>query len=285
MRTAAGITLILLGIAGLEQWVPALRDVTYPLLWWGLLMLADEWNYRRRRESLWRNNARAFFAVTVPVSALLWLFFELLNLPRPEWIYLGGFHSIAGQTVLGFVSFATVVPIEIEAWWLVRGEICCPASLLDAVRRWRWVFLICGIALVALPWIQPGPWYWNQGMWIAPALLLLPFIRMAECSGAGRWTAHPAIAGVLAGFMWEALNWPSHTHWQYVILRGAPHLFQMPLPGYVGFIPFALTCLAVYEACRPIRANLVTGVLLWAIALGLMFLVTRVYFERGIWRP
>jgi len=285
MLTAAGLLLFAMGIAGVMGWVPALRDAAYPLLWWGLLIGVDEWNFRRRGLSLWRGNARAFFAVTVPISALLWLFFELLNLPRPEWIYLGGYHSIAGQTMLGFVSFATVVPIEIEAWWLVAGDISILDALLAAARRWRWAFVAAGAAVVALPWIQSGPWYWNQAMWIAPALLLLPFVRVKRCRDVGRWLLQLSVAGLLAGFFWECLNWPSHTHWQYVILRSSPHLFQMPLPGYIGFIPFALTCLAVYEAGRAIRGTAATSVLLWTLAFGLMFVVTRVYLERGIWRP
>jgi len=284
MRIAAGIGLLAMGVAGAAGVLPAMRELTYPLLWWGLLLLVDEWNFRRRGLSLWRGNAAAFFAVIVPVSTLLWLFFELLNLPRPEWVYLGGFHSIAGQTVLGFVAFATVVPIEIEAWWLVRRRIAIAGPLLDAARRWRWAFLVAGVALVALPWIQTGPWYWNQGMWIVPALLLLPFVH-AERADGGRWLADLCVAGLLAGFFWEGLNWASHTHWEYTILKNAPHVFQMPLPGYVGFIPFALTCLAVYEACRTIRGSIATAVMLWALAMGLMFVVTEVYFERGIWRP
>ena len=285
MLTAAGLLLFTMGIAGVAGWIAALRDAAYPLLWWGLLIEVDGWNFRRSGLSLWRRNAGAFFAVTAPVSALLWLFFELLNLPRPEWVYLGGYHSIAGQTVLGFVSFATVVPIEIEAWWLVAGEVSIAREILDAARRWRWAFVAAGAITIALPWIQSGPWYWNQAMWISPALLLLPFVRVKASRETGRWVWRLSAAGLLAGFFWECLNWPSHTHWRYVILTSAPHLFQMPLPGYIGFIPFALACLVVYEASRAMRGTVAIGALLWTLAGGLMYVVTQVYFERGIWRP
>jgi len=285
MQVAAGIVLFALGIAGMLGWIPAFIDVTYPLAWWGLLMLVDAWNHRRRGLSLWRGNAALFWRVTLPGSALLWLFFELLNLPSPQWIYLGGFHSIAGQTLLGFVSFSTVVPIVIEAWWLVAGPICLPPSLLTFAPRWRVAFVLAGLVVIALPWINHISWALNQGMWLAPALLLLPFTKAPACADSRRWLWRLSIAGLLSGFAWECLNWPSHTHWKYVILPHAPHLFQMPLPGYIGFIPFALTCIAVYELCREIRPGIATATVLYVVAVGLMYVVTEVYFVRGIWRP
>ncbi|HZU23890.1 MAG TPA: hypothetical protein VFA04_00110 [Bryobacteraceae bacterium] len=276
-----GFGLFAAGIIGMLRLVPALATITYPLAWWGLLIIVDSWNYRRRRLSLWRGGAAVrFFVVDVPASALLWLFFEVMNLPAPEWIYLGGFDSIAAQTLLGFVSFATVVPIVVEAWWLVHGPVYIPAT----PHAWRAVFLLLGAVTLVLPWFN-HIWYLNQGMWIAPALLLMPFLHETRRESGGRWLGSLALAGLLSGVTWESLNYPSPTHWEYRILPHAAHLFQMPLPGYIGFIPFALTCLAVYEASRRIPVRLTTAFLLYSASLGLMFIITRVYYESGIWRP
>jgi len=285
LQIAIGIALFALAVAAMMGAVPALLDLTYPLAWWGLLLAVDAWNYRLRGLSLWRGNAPLFWSIVLPASALLWLVFELMNLPAPQWIYIGGFHSIAGQTLLGFVAFGTVVPIVIEAWWLVRGEICLPRGLLDFAHRGRAIWIAAGALLLLLPWFNRGPWWLNQGMWLAPALLWLPFTHAPSCANPRRWLRDLTLAGLLSGVAWESLNWPSHTHWQYTILPHAPHLFQMPLPGYIGFIPFALTCLAAYELCLRLRTGFATAAMLYVPALGLMYVVTKVYFERGIWRP
>ncbi len=285
MQAAAGLVLFVLGVVAMAGWIPALREVTYPVCWWGLLMMADAHNFRRAGQSLWRGSYRRFFGVTLPVSVLLWLFFELLNLPAPEWIYAGGFHSIRAQTLLGFASFSTVIPIEIESWWLVGGKLCIPAPLRSAALRFRTIFVLLGIATVVLPWFNQRVWYLNQAMWLSPALLLLPFLKWPACADSGLWLARLSASGLLAGLFWECLNWFSPAHWKYLILRGAPHLFQMPIPGYLGFIPFAVTCLAVYEAVRRIRSSVIVIALLWISAAGLMFALTQVYFDRGIWRP
>src|SRR5438270_1152136 len=110
MQVLIGIIAFLAGVAGMLRLLPALVNLTYPLVWWGLLMVVDAWNHRRRNLSLWRGHPSRFFGVILPVSALLWIGFEVLNLPSPEWTYIGGFHSIAAQTVLGFASFVTVIP-------------------------------------------------------------------------------------------------------------------------------------------------------------------------------
>lgn len=284
MQALIGVVVFAAGLGGMLRLVPALVNLTYPLMWWGLLMVVDQWNYRRRALSLWRPDPARFFAVIVPASALLWIGFELLNLPAPEWTYIGGFQGIAAQTVLGCASFATVIPIVVEAWWLVRGEVCVTTPLLRAARRRRGLFLIAGAVTIALPWLN-HIWWLNQVMWLSPALLLLPFVKSKACEDGPRWILHLAAAGLLSGFFWECLNYPSPAHWRYEILRGAPHLFQMPLPGYIGFIPFALTCLVVYEALHRIPARLPAAALLYVVAFGSMFAVTRIYYDRGIWRP
>jgi hypothetical protein len=57
----------------------------------------------------------------------------------------------------------------------------------------------------------------------------------------------------------------------------------MPLLGYTGFIPFALTSMVVYEGQLRLRASVVTGVLLYAAAFGALYFLTIVYMNRGLW--
>ena len=249
-------------------------DYLYPVVWWSVLTVADRWN-RRRGLSLY--NAH-FFAVTIPCSVLFWLFFELLNLASPQWRYVGGMQSVAGEVLFGFVAFATVIPITVESWWLVAGELCLPFRPRKAV-----IWTLFGVVFASIPFFNRVFW-WNQGMWLTPALLILPWTRFERCDSWRRWLGALAVSGLLSGVAWETFNWWSRTHWEYLILRDWPHLFQMPVLGYLGFIPFALSGHAAFELQRRIPARPVVCVLLYAAALAGLTALTIQYRSAGLWR-
>src|SRR5437867_2444232 len=151
VQWVTGAIVALIGIAATARLIPALADYTYPLVWWGALLLIDAWNERRVGRSLWRGSARHFLLITVPTSVLYWLLFELLNLASPQWRYRGNIESVAGQSLFGFVSFATVIPIMVEAYWLVMGTICLPRAIALKVREWKAASIITGLLLLAVP--------------------------------------------------------------------------------------------------------------------------------------
>ena len=238
---------------------------------------------------MWRCGAARFLFVTLPLSAIFWIFFEMLNLASPQWRYRGGIASVGSKVLYGFVSFATVIPIVIEFYWLIAGELRLPQSLANTLRCHAKVLALAGVALTIIPFVNHRFWL-NQGMWLAPALLFLPAApaQLAPVTPGvqrpGRLALNIAAAGLAAGLVWEALNWLSRTHWEYLILPSWPHLFQMPWIGYIGFIPFALTVLVVYALSSRIPANARAGLFLYAIAFaGLYVLSAFLYDRRGIW--
>jgi hypothetical protein len=57
-----------------------------------------------------------------------------------------------------------------------------------------------------------------------------------------------ALAALTCGFFWELWNVKSLAHWEYAI--PSVHrfrLFEMPILGYAGYLPFGLECLAVTQ--------------------------------------
>jgi hypothetical protein len=53
---------------------------------------------------------------------------------------------------------------------------------------------------------------------------------------------------LLCGFWWELWNANSLVHWEYSIpYVHALKIFEMPILGYSGYLPFGLTCLAITE--------------------------------------
>jgi hypothetical protein len=283
-----GIALVAIGITAMAGLLSPLANYTYAIVWWGILILIDEWNFHNRGLSLWRGQGARFVFVTLPLSTVFWLFFEMLNLASPQWRYRGGLSSVSAQVLFGFVSFATVIPIVIELYWLIAGEFRLPMALEDTLRSYSRAFAVIGAVLTLIPLVNHRFWL-NQGMWLAPALLFLPAARTPLAPAMHR-TEHPgklalwiAATGLLSGLLWEMLNWFSRTHWEYLILPSWPHLFQMPWVGYIGFIPFAFTVLVVYALAARIPAKARAGLCLYAIAFAGLYLLTVIYDRRGLW--
>lgn len=262
--------------------IQLLADYTYPIIWWSLLPLVDAYNQRRRGLSLWRGRTRHFLLITIPVSVLFWLLFEVFNLPSPQWHYKGDINNLHAQVLFGFIAFATVIPIMVESYWLVGGRFCLPAAFSRVFRKWRAASVLAGLVFAAIPFFNDIFWF-NQGIWLAPAFILLPFTKIRPCESTRRFVRALVLSGLLAGFLWELLNYWSRTHWEYLILPGAPHLFQMPLPGYIGFIPFALTALVVYEQQLRLPPRIAISALLYAGAFAALYVLTTVYLHRGLW--
>jgi hypothetical protein len=65
------------------------------------------------------------------------------------------------------------------------------------------------------------------------------------------------IAGPICGFFWEAWNYWATVKWVYnVPFVSQLHLFEMPLPGYLGYIPFGLEVYAATVFVLPTLALL-----------------------------
>jgi len=96
--------------------------------------------------------------------------------------------------------------------------------------------------------------------WLFPLLWVAPFVIMASLSvlagrqtilsgiASGDWCAlviYP-LAALACGFFWEMWNMGSMARWVYSIpYVHAFSIFEMPLPGYAGYLPFGLECALV----------------------------------------
>ena len=101
-QALAGALVFAIGIAGMAGYIPAIRDITYPIVWWGLLAMIDALNFRLREFSIWRGNSGRFIGILLPISVILWTFFEFLNIAAPQWRYSGAIQSVPGLVALGF---------------------------------------------------------------------------------------------------------------------------------------------------------------------------------------
>ena len=59
------------------------------------------------------------------------------------------------------------------------------------------------------------------------------------------------VAGFVCGLLWEFWNYWARAKWVYTVpILPDLKLFEMPLPGYLGFPAFALECFAMYVTVR-----------------------------------
>jgi hypothetical protein len=65
---------------------------------------------------------------------------------------------------------------------------------------------------------------------------------------AGRWTLvfASAVSALICGFFWEMWNYFSQAKWIYSIpFVQKFQIFEMPLLGYAGYLPFGLECAVI----------------------------------------
>jgi len=79
--------------------------------------------------------------------------------------------------------------------------------------------------------------------------LLLGESPLAPFAG-GDWrpVLEPALAALVCGFLWELWNYGSLAKWHYSIpfVQRFP-LFEMPLLGYSGYLPFGVECALIMQ--------------------------------------
>ncbi len=101
------------------------------------------------------------------------------------------------------------------------------------------------------PILQPSQ-YLAAPVWLGFIFLLDPVNRRLGAE-ALTWdrTVNLGLAGLICGIVWEFWNYWARTKWIYDVPI-LPHLriFEMPVPGYGGFPPFALECFTMYVMVR-----------------------------------
>ena len=228
-----------------------------PIAWSAYILIADGAVLALTNRSR-LHDAPLVLARMALLSIPLWLIFEAYNLRLRNWTYTGVPGGWAGA-LLGFGwSFATITPAIFETSDLVQ-------ALLPPLpgRPWRispkagpaiaGLGAVCLILPLAMP--QEIAAYLFLLVWIGFILLLDPLNRrlglpsiLGDLSEGYRGRALGFVfAGWICGWLWEFWNNWAGAKWHY-IFPIAQHwkIFEMPAPGYLGFLPFALECFVMY---------------------------------------
>ncbi len=227
-------------------------------LWVGYCLAIDGLVFWRTGTSLFARSPRKYIGLFL-VSAPVWWLFELLNLRTQNWTYIGAdiitpFEYFFWTTV----SFTTVIPAVFgSAEFFASFDFIKrikPGLVIGTDRRTTASFFALGWVMLALLLIYPKlffPFIWLSVYFILePVNIWLGNRSLADWTAKGDW--RPVISlwlGVLlTAFFWEMWNYYSHPKWVYHVPWGDWfHIFEMPLLGYGGYLPFALELFAMYH--------------------------------------
>ena len=258
------IGMILMAVCWPLNWtLPGVRTcyLFFPL-WLAYILVVDALVQRRTGSSLWSRSRKNFVLLFI-VSAPVWWLFELINLRTANWEYVGReLFSPLQFNLLSTISFSTVIPAVFETAELIRsfGWIKRFASGLR-IPATRGVFtglFVIGLMMFSATLVWPRIFY--PFTWIALVFIFEPinywtgrpyFLEQLR-EGDWRTVIALSLGALVCGFFWEVWNYYSFPKWIYHIpVLGFWHVFEMPLLGYGGYVPFALELYAIKNFLWP----------------------------------
>ncbi len=253
--------LLLIAVFWPVNWFwPGLRThLAFFPLWLGYALTMDALAYRQKGTSLIARSARRF-AFLFLLSAPVWWLFEAFNVRLQNWQYLGReYFDDLTYGLLATLAFSTVMPaVFATVEWMAGHAWVQRLRHGPVVRlgpRAPWLMALLGLLGVAL--LLAWPRFFFPLVWVAPYLLVeafnlargYPTALQGLARGDWRVPGVVALGTLFTGFFWELWNVFSYPKWVYdVPFVDFLHLFEMPLLGYLGYLPFGLELFAFYHA-------------------------------------
>lgn len=255
-----GLAMMVVGEVLVFRQVEPLYTYFTPWQWTGYILAVDAAVFSLRGKSLLKSDPRQL-AWMAFLSIPLWLVFEAYNLHLQNWVYHGReLGLLAGW--FGYAwAYATIIPALLES-----ADLLAALGLGEgaSARGWRWFFgaqrgmIVVGALFLVIPLLLPTRLaaYLFALVWLGFILLLEPVnYRRGQDSllrdlGANRGQRVYCLlaAGLLCGFLWEFWNYWAGSRWEYIFPMAQEwKMFAMPLPGYLGFPPFAIECFAMFN--------------------------------------
>jgi hypothetical protein len=277
-----GIGILSASIWLLNADISFMRTWFYLFAWWPFILIIDSVNYRRTGASLFLEPHNEFLFMAF-VSVSVWLIFELFNLRLNNWSYHDLPDSLIERWLGYFLAFSSVIPALSVLSRLFGSMLEKRRPVVFRIHSGIGLRLaVAGAGLVCLAAAGIWPQLFFPGLWLGFVALLDPvnytlgnpsILRDLEAQNGIRlwsWLA----AGLTAGFFWELFNFWAGSHWEYSLpYFEFGRVFQMPVLGYLGFLPFALEVMAMYGILtyarrrwgRRIQYRLPLGLLLLAL--------------------
>ncbi len=241
------------------EWFGCFQLHTFIPLWLSYILVINALTTWRIGDCLMTRRPGLFVSL-FPVSAAFWWFFEYLNRFVQNWYYVEvSRFSATEYFILASASFATVLPAVLGTRELLltfpffdKAFNTFAGFNLKSVKPFAWFSLI--ISGIGLACIGLLPNYLFPLLWISPLIII---VSLQTITGErhiftdisqGRWEniVVSAMSALICGFFWEMWNYFSMAKWIYSVpFVQRYHLFEMPVLGYAGYLPFGLECAVV----------------------------------------
>ena len=255
--------LVLIAISWYLNWSlegPRTHVFFFPL-WLGYALAVDGLVYLRRGSSIFTRSKRSF-ALLYLMSAPAWWLFELFNWRTQNWHYHGAeLFSDLEYIVLASIAFSTVMPAVFETAEFVRSfswvDRLDSGPRIAGSRRVIVGFFAAGLTLLVGIALFPDvlyPFVWATIFcFVEPTNVWLGRGSLFDSLGRADWrpTLSLALGALICGFFWEMWNVGSFPKWTYRT-PGVEfwYVFEMPLLGYLGYLPFGLELYALGHLTR-----------------------------------
>ena len=235
-------------------------------LWLGYSLVVDGIVYVRKGSSLFSRSIELYILLFV-VSAPCWWLFELLNYFTQNWTYYGSEHFSALElSLFKTLSFTTVIPSVFGTAELVstfkwmkkinKGPVVKPTFNVTIT------FFFVGWVMLVLLILFPN--YFFVFIWLSVFFITEPVNvwfnnrTLMKSTGKGDWRLVISLwlGCLICGFFWEMWNYYSYPKWIYSVpFVDFMHIFEMPVLGYLGYLPFSLELFALYQLIAGIFQN------------------------------
>ena len=266
--------LLILHVSFMKTWF-------FCFAWWSFILIMDSLNFRKQKASPLSVSVKNFL-FTAFISVFVWLVFELFNLRLKNWSYHDLPPNFLERWLGYFVAYASVIPAMQEISLFAQSFLYKKKLALFRIRGTPLLLKLCffsgGISIfLALTW----PRIFFPLVWMCFIFLLEPvnfwlknetFLKDLEQKNWAKFWSW-ILAGFMSGFLWEFWNFWAGSHWEYSL----PYLnfwrvFQMPVFGYTGFLPFAIQVFALYQLLFAVYKKLQRKILLKSMIFILLLL-------------
>lgn len=244
------------------------QNLFFPL-WLGFILLVDGLVLRRTGTSLVVRSPKIMVVMFIVASPYWWAF-EGINQITQNWVYVTPTEEDSGGLVgviQASLSYSTVVPAVFEVSELIGsfGFIKRFARLPSLVLSRPQIILAGVFGLGSLVTMLIWPTYLFPMTWLCLFFIFDPINNLTGRpsiiaqvkNGDYRTVVAFALGALVCGFFWEMWNRDASVSWEYNIgYLDFARIFQMPLLGYGGYLPFGLETYAVF--------HFVAGLLGWS---------------------
>ncbi len=231
-----------------------------PIMWSGYILFIDALIFKLKGNSLLQNRFSQFLFM-LPYSVGCWLIFEAYNLHLQNWEYIGLPENLLVRYFAYGWAFATIFPGV-----LLTSELIDISDIFGRIKVKTFKFkrstlysiMAVGLLFLIVPVFVPQniAVFLFAPVWMGFVFFLDPINSFTGANSLfkelenGRLNKLLSLflAGLICGFIWEFWNYWASSKWIYIFpyLR-EPKLFEMPLIGFLGFLPFAVEIYVMWE--------------------------------------